>query len=95
MSKLHRHLPLLLLCALGPFATAQAADGIIHFQGAIVEAASCAPKGQVRTALAPIECDAERARAAHLPADRFRLSVKHVRSMPGPSRRTKTKKGTR
>lgn len=74
----------LLLCALGPASAGHAADGIIHFQGAIVEPASCLPQLQPRMAPFRIWCDAERAQAAGKPADRFRLSVRHVRVQTRP-----------
>jgi len=74
----------LLLCAWALPSAGHAADGIIHFQGAIVEPASCLPQLQSRKAPFRIECDAERAQAAGKPADRFRLSARHVRVQARP-----------
>ncbi len=78
MSKLQHRLYLLLLSASCLVPAAHAADGTIHFQGAIVEAASCLPQIQSRKAAVRVECDAERARAAGKPADRYRLSASRV-----------------
>lgn len=78
MSKLHHRVSLLLLAASSVLSSAHAADGIIHFQGAIVEAASCTPQVQSRKPLVRVECDAERARAAGQPADRYRVSSNRV-----------------
>lgn len=77
-------LSLLMLCTVALSPAARAADGIIHFQGAIVEPASCLPQVQSRAVPFRIECDAERARAAGKPADRFRLSARHVRVQTRP-----------
>nr|WP_312131377.1 hypothetical protein [Stenotrophomonas pavanii] len=77
-------LSLLMLCTVALSSAARAADGIIHFQGAIVEPASCLPQVQSRAVPFRIECDAERARAAGKPADRFRLSARHVRVQTRP-----------
>ncbi|WP_088138866.1 type 1 fimbrial protein [Achromobacter xylosoxidans] len=79
MSKLHYRLSLLLLgVSSSILPAAHAADGTIYFQGAIVEAASCTPQVQSRKAVVRLECDAERARAAGIPADRYRLSASRV-----------------
>ncbi|MGB3436273.1 hypothetical protein [Achromobacter sp.] len=77
MSKLQYRLSLLLLCASGVLPAAHAADGTIHFQGAIVEAASCMPQVQPRKVAVRLECDAERAHAAGKPA-RDRVSASRV-----------------
>lgn len=78
MSKLQYRLSLLLLCASSVLPAAHAADGTIHFQGAIVEAASCTPQVQSRKATVRVECDAERAQAAGKPVDRYRVSASRV-----------------
>ncbi|CAB3646942.1 hypothetical protein [Achromobacter aegrifaciens] len=79
MSKLQYRLSLLLLCASSVLPAARAADGTIYFHGAIVEAASCTPQVQSRKATVRVECDAERARAAGKPADRYRVSANRVK----------------
>lgn len=78
MSKLQSRLSLLLLCASSVLPAAHAADGTIYFRGAIVEAASCTPQMLSRKAAVRVECDAERARAAGKPADRYRVSASRV-----------------
>ncbi len=78
MSKLQYRLSLLMLCASSVLPAAHAADGTIYFRGAIVEAASCTPQVQSRKVAVRVECDAERARAAGKPADRYRVSASRV-----------------
>lgn len=78
MSTLQCRLSLLLLCASSVLPAAHAADGTIYFQGAIVEAASCTPQVQSRKVAVRVECDAERARAAGKPADRYRVGASRV-----------------
>lgn len=92
MKTLRRSFFALLLCA-GALPAAQAVDGVIRFHGAVVEDTNCKPLVQPGSTAVRVECDAERARAAGEPADRFRISARSVTVDVQPIPLTSAKQG--